>query len=348
MSTTIKEIADLAKVSRGTVDKVLHNRPGVKKETRELVLKIIKETGYKPNLIGKMLSNNNKPITIGVILTPDYNPFIQEIIIGIKNAEEELSAFNLEVLIRMTLTLEVAEQLAILNEFDSLGVDGIAVFPFNNKVIVDKLNGLSKKGIAIITFNSKIDNILDLCFVGQDHIKGGKTAAGLMTKFLNDNSDIGVIISSKNLTCHRDRLQGFKNRILESKKHINIVKIIENFDKKEIAFSATLELINKYPNIKGIYVTGGGIYGVGNALKLANKSLFLICHDLLNDSKILLEENIIDFVITQNPKEQGYQVIKILFDFLFKNMMPVDKFYEIPIHIQTKDSIWIRNIIFIY
>ena len=56
MSVTINEIAKLANVSRATVDKVIHNRPGVKKETRERVQAIIENVDYHPNLIGKALS----------------------------------------------------------------------------------------------------------------------------------------------------------------------------------------------------------------------------------------------------------------------------------------------------
>ncbi len=43
----IKELAKLADVSIGTVDRVLHNRKGVSPETKKRVLKIIEESGYK-------------------------------------------------------------------------------------------------------------------------------------------------------------------------------------------------------------------------------------------------------------------------------------------------------------
>ena len=68
MPVTIKEIAALANVSRGTVDKVLNNRPGVKDSTREKVLKIAAELHYQPNFIGKALVHSNNPIKIGIIL----------------------------------------------------------------------------------------------------------------------------------------------------------------------------------------------------------------------------------------------------------------------------------------
>ncbi|MDD3459488.1 MAG: LacI family DNA-binding transcriptional regulator, partial [Weeksellaceae bacterium] len=86
MSITIKEIAELANVSRGTVDKVLNGRPGVKSETKNRVLKIAKELNYKPNYLGKALVQHKEKTRIGVILTPEYNPYIHEIIQGIHSA----------------------------------------------------------------------------------------------------------------------------------------------------------------------------------------------------------------------------------------------------------------------
>ena len=63
MAVTIKQIAELAEVSRGTVDKVLNGRPGVKAETKDRVLRIAKELDYKPNYLGKALvrSKENYP-----------------------------------------------------------------------------------------------------------------------------------------------------------------------------------------------------------------------------------------------------------------------------------------------
>lgn len=85
MSVTIKQIAALANVSRGTVDRVLNNRPGVNPDTREKVLRIAKELHYQPNFLAKALVNSKENIKLGVILTPDYNPFIHEIIKGIED-----------------------------------------------------------------------------------------------------------------------------------------------------------------------------------------------------------------------------------------------------------------------
>ena len=51
MAVTVKQIAELANVSRGTVDRVLNNRSGVSEATRQKVLKIAKELHYEPNFL---------------------------------------------------------------------------------------------------------------------------------------------------------------------------------------------------------------------------------------------------------------------------------------------------------
>ena len=72
---TIKDVAAQAKVSIGTIDRVLHNRGQVKRGTRIQVMTIIKELGYKPNLIAKSLSLK-KSFLIAVLIPDagDSNP----------------------------------------------------------------------------------------------------------------------------------------------------------------------------------------------------------------------------------------------------------------------------------
>lgn len=341
MSVTIKQIAELANVSRGTVDKVLNHRPGVKAETQEKVLKIARELNYQPNFLGKALVQSKKPLKIGIILTPEYNPFIQEMLAGIKNAQNELNAFGIEVSVKMPVTLEPAEQISILSELELGNVHGIALFPLDNDMVRSKINRLVQNHIAILTCNSKIEGIQDFCFIGQDHYKGGRTAAGLMLKMLPNGGSVGVIISSYHLSCHKDRLRGFVDRIKESGAPIELLDIKENQDRKDEAFKITLEYLNHYPALCGLYVTGGGIGGVGSALELMkpNRSMNVICHDLTPDSAFLLESGKVDFVLGQSPELQGYLLVKTLFEYLVKKQIPEHGFLEIPITISIAESI---------
>ena len=65
---TIKKIAEIAGVSRGTVDRVLNNRPGVNAETYHKVKEIADKLGYEPNMAGQMLAARKKKIRLGFIV----------------------------------------------------------------------------------------------------------------------------------------------------------------------------------------------------------------------------------------------------------------------------------------
>lgn len=341
MGVTIKQIAELANVSRGTVDKVLNNRPGVKAETKAKILQIAKELNYQPNFLGKALVQSKDPTKLGIILTPDYNPFIQATLKGIHQAAEEFSAFGLKIDIKMLTTLEPAELVNLLNDMGADSYDGIAVFPLDDVQVKIKINQLIKQGIAIITFNSKIDGIQDLCFLGQDHIQGGAAAGGLMGRLLPGGGEIGIIISSSHLSCHQCRLKGFQQKIAQCYSNLRIIEIQENQDRKEEAFKITLEYCNHYPELKGIYITGGGISGVGSALEIAGKAgeIKVICHDLVPDTVTLLQKGTVDFAIGQSAKHQGYQLVKILFDYIIKRQKPESYHIRVPITIATEDTI---------
>ena len=96
MAVTVKQIAELANVSRGTVDRVLNNRSGVSEATRQKVLKIAKELHYEPNFLAKALVSKKESLKIGVILTPDYNPFIHDIhrLVGVSCRREAVGAWK--------------------------------------------------------------------------------------------------------------------------------------------------------------------------------------------------------------------------------------------------------------
>ena len=79
---TMKEIAALSGVSRGTVDRVLNHRGSVHPDTAARVLKIAKQLNYQPNKAGLMLAAQKKNLKIGVILFQDTNPFFQEVLKG--------------------------------------------------------------------------------------------------------------------------------------------------------------------------------------------------------------------------------------------------------------------------
>jgi LacI family transcriptional regulator len=176
---TIKEIAALAGVSRGTVDRVLNDRGAVNPETAEKIRKIAKELDYKPNRAGLVLAAQKKRLKLGVILFSTGNPFFQDVLAGIDEKAEELANYNCTVITKQ-ISFGVEAQLQTIDELLAEEVNGIAMTPYNDARIRNRINALYEQGIPVVTLNTDIENSRRLAYVGSNYTRSGATAAGLL------------------------------------------------------------------------------------------------------------------------------------------------------------------------
>lgn len=88
MDIKIDDIANLANVLRGTVDRVLHNRGRVSEKTAAKVRKIIQEMNYQPNSLGRAFAMSQKELKLGVLLTYKEQQFGDQIMSGISEGAD--------------------------------------------------------------------------------------------------------------------------------------------------------------------------------------------------------------------------------------------------------------------
>ncbi|MDO4802312.1 MAG: helix-turn-helix transcriptional regulator, partial [Prevotellaceae bacterium] len=96
----IKDIAERAGVSVGTVDRVLHNRPSVSVTARQKVEQALEEMQYQPNIYASALASN-KPYTFVMILPKHVKTaYWEEIEEGANKATSDRQDFKVELKIR--------------------------------------------------------------------------------------------------------------------------------------------------------------------------------------------------------------------------------------------------------
>ena len=340
MKPTMKAIAEAAKISRGTVDRVLNDRPGVSHEIRERVKKIAQDMGYEPNLVGKALAYQKNPFRIGVIILNRYDPFFQEVHKGVLEALNEFKDFGINLEIRMMESISIQEQLRCIKELIKENIVALALSPLEEDIIKAELQKLNSKNIKIITFNTDITKVDKLCFVGQNLVKSGRVAGELMGKMLPHGGEIVIISGSSRVKALQERIKGFTEIIESEYKALTILDVIENVMNDEDSYIVTQELISRYPKLKGIFITSRGVGGVGSALqRLNHPDRRLICNDLSDEIVKLIENKVIDVTITQEPFMQGYLPIKIFFEYFFKNQKPMSHNIYTKLQIITKENI---------
>ena len=335
---TIPEIAKLANVSIGTVDRAINNRPGISPKTKEKILEITKEYNYQPNRLSKALANN-KIVNIGMITLPNSIPFIKEIIKFAQSEAESLYDYGCRLSIKSLETFKIEEELKIIQEFIDDNFDAISIGGLDHPEIANKINLAHEKGISVVTFNADVSLSKRLCFVGQNLLLSGKIAADLLCKFMGRTGKLYILQGYHEVAAHTERLRGFMDIVKEYPK-IEIVKIDECFDDDKVAYTKTVKMLQNQPDITGIYVVASGEIGSAKAISEANLSehINFVCNDYIEGTRELLEQNIIDATILQDPEIQGRLPINILFNAIFDKQIIKQKVFETKTQIITKHS----------
>jgi LacI family transcriptional regulator len=133
MSVTTGEIAKICGVSRGTVDRALHGRPGISPETRKKIIETAQKLGYRTNFVARSLVKGETK-TLGVVAFDLYNRFFAQMVNAIEFRARELGYF-----IYLTLTNKDAEiEKKCIEHLVDRRVDGMLLCSVNNSYDYDK------------------------------------------------------------------------------------------------------------------------------------------------------------------------------------------------------------------
>lgn len=336
---TIKEIAELAGVSRGTVDRVLNNRGAVNPRTARKILEIAQALDYKPNKAGIVLAAQKKNLKIGVILFDTGNPFFDDVLEGVNRKSQELGGYNCSVLVTR-VGFDLTAQLDAMDEMVSQGVSGIVLSPYNDPLISDKINELDGRGIPVITTNTDIENSSRLAYVGCNFYRSGETAAGLMHLIAGNEVYAGIVTGSSKVLCHTDRIAGFRDRIESHYPGIRIVDTIENSDDEFESYDRTLSLLKDHPEINALYFAAGGVYGGCRAVLAAGrKDITIISCDKVSTTRDMVLQGVIAATICQQPLIQGTKPLDLLFSCLTTGEKPEKEYHYTTVDIRIRENI---------
>ena len=337
---TIKEIADLAGVSRGTVDRVLNKRGSVNPQTAEKILEIAQALDYKPNRAGLVLAAQKKNLKLGVILFGEGNPFFDEVIDGIHHKEEDLACYNCTISIKR-VAVDTEEQIRAIDEFVAEGVNGIAISPTNDARLASKINELCDMDIPVVSLNTDITNCKRIAFVGSNYYQSGATAAGLMRLIAKgEDVNVGIIAGSSEVLCHTERIAGFKHAI-EKYNHIKVVETIMNHDDDFVSYDMTSQLLKSHPEINALFFAAGGVYGGCRSVLAQDraKDMTIITFDQVESTKEMIQKDVISATICQEPFVQGSKPLDILFTYLATGELPEQEYNYTAVDIRIKENL---------
>lgn len=314
---TIKEIARICGVSRGTVDRVVNKRGRVKPETEEMIMRVIAEHGYTKNTVAQALTVKKKEPVIGVILCSEGNPFFDDVIDGFKKAEEDLRDYGVSMILRTMCGHSVSEQLALIDGLAGK-ISALVIQPINSRRIAARLLALREEGVPAVTVNTDIDTHVRSCYVGSHYETGGAVAAGMMALVTGGRAKLAVVEGVHTLMGHVLRQKGFEEHLKKTCPGIEIVSRAPALDDPEQAYRAAKGMLFAHPEIDAMFVVAAGVYDACRAVIDAGreKDVRVVAYDDVPSTKEMMRRGIVRAVVCQQPFEQGWRAAHEAFELI--------------------------------
>lgn len=346
---TLQDIAKELGITKGTVDRAIHNRPDVSRETRDKVMELVRKYGYTADRAARTLSLRSKKLRIGVILQSTPQFFWDSLKSGIKKGESELFGYKTELIFReLKNPRQAVDIVNIMDEFIHDRVDAVMLVPVNNRSVKEKIDEACDNNIPVITLNDDINDSKRLFYVGPQMQQSGRLAGELMGRFLKGAGKVMVINGSIESLEYQERFKGFSDVLQERFSSINVIaSYIYNLNELGNSGDTVLKgILENMQDIDGIYdVDGASLFNVASILKgfRKEKEVVLIGHEIWSGVRELIEDGVIDACISQDPYSQGYFSIKLLYSYIADGQKPQYDKLNTKLDIIVKENVTFQD-----
>jgi len=308
LRSTLIDIAKESGVSTATVDRVLNKRSGVSERTRTIVM----ETAHRLGYFGTPRTGSDK-IRLDFVLPLGTNSFINHLRRQIERqcAAQEIVEHHIHDVEGFN-PLSLAQKLfEIRNQ-----TQGVGLIALDHPTVREAMRSLADAGVQVVTLVSDILHVQRTGYVGIDNRAAGRLGGYLLGRFLPSNQPRKVALFAGSLSYrgHEEREMGFRHMIAEEFPHLEVVELREIRDDRQRAYEEAAALLQRHPDLAGIYNIGAGNSGIGQAIQefSKQKSIIFIGHELTDHSKTLLLSGTMDAVIDQNPRVEAREAISML------------------------------------
>ncbi|MBQ9310302.1 MAG: LacI family DNA-binding transcriptional regulator [Bacteroidales bacterium] len=322
---TIKQIAELAGVSPGTVDRVLHNRGKVSAENLETITKILEDIGYKANIHASAIALK-KSFSI-VLLIPGITPgdFWEGIVKGFESGIREYSDVDIEITYVTYDQYDVDSFKLESGKVFEIKPDGVIIGPTFLQDTVEFCKRLDETRIPFIFIDTVIPGTNPIAHFSANQEQCGRLLGQLLDLTTDNDSEI-AIFSSKRAGSESYNSISRKKALIEEiseRKHLNRIKETE-FSIHDDSFEKDIiEYLSNNSKIRSIAILNSRGSLIARLLKKNGiNNVHIGCFDLTSNNKECLQDESISFVIYQNPEKQAFEALKSMIAYLIFGKIP--------------------------
>src|SRR5216684_2054042 len=317
----IKDIARALGISIGTVDRAIHGRGGINAITKERVLKMAQNLGYKPNLAARYLKAPRQ-VRVSVNLPARIGSFFDAVRAGIRDASSPFQA-GVDLHFRTHPALGEGDEELFREALDD-GSKGIIIAPGHPAQLKVWIRRAAQRGIPVVCVSTDAPSTERLTAVSADPFISGAIVGELLDRMVRDSGTVGVFTGDLSTIDHSEKVRGFKHSLGSLNGSLAVSGVIETHDDETTAYKQARKLLARDRSLKAIYVSTANSITVIRALEELDpeRRIAVVTTDLFPQLVPFLKSGRVLATIYQRPETQGRMAFEALHHFLVEGKCP--------------------------
>lgn len=264
---TIRDVAREAGVSVSTVDRALNGRMTVRDDTLRKIAEAAHRVGYHARgLFDHRIVEAVPEMRLGFFLLKEKQEFYRNFVREIERAVRERRDVRGRAEIRFAQSQSPEEFAEILRGLGE-SCDAIAGVAVNHQMLDQVVEDLKFKGVPTFSLLNDFAQGIRRNYIGLNNMKVGRQAAWMITQTCPAPGKLAIFVGGNRWHGHDLREVGFRAYARENAPAFTVLDTLVNLETRQLTYEATLDLLTRHPDLKGIYVAGGGMEGAIAALR---------------------------------------------------------------------------------
>ncbi len=338
---TITDVATAAGVSVATVDRVLNGREKVREETARRVYDAARQIGYHAApLIGQRLQSDVPEVRLGFVLHKEKQAFWQSVAAEVERAVHQAT----HIRGRCTVEFAVSQSPADFGRL-MLGmrgrVDAIAASAVTHHEITDVVTQLRSDGIPTFAIFNDFAQGVRQSYVGLNNLKVGRIAASVIAMAAHRPGKLALFVGGYRWHGHELRETGYRSYFRESAPQFTVLDTLVNLETRQLTYEATLDLLQRHPDLRGIYCAGGGMEGAIAAVREARApgEVILVVNEITPESRSALIDRYVTMVIATPLQVMFRDLVMLMSDAAQKGMTDLTGQHFLPATLILPESV---------
>jgi LacI family transcriptional regulator len=299
-------LAEAAGVSIATVDRALNGRGTVSPGTRTLILDAALRTGHPAvaRLEGREHKTPLPEVRFGILLHKQGQDFYKAFAEELHRSISRIQGIQGRLVLEFSTSQSPSEMAQNMRAMEGR-CDILAATAVNHIEITSAVEDLKSKNLRVISLLSDFAQGVRYGYFGLNNLKMGRTAGWVSALAAKGPGKLLLFVGGHRWHGHELREIGYRTYLREVAPQFEVLETIINLETRQLTYETTLAALSRYPDLRGIYVAGGGMEGAIAAIREVRVAgeIVLVCPALTAESRRGLAEGVVTLV-SDTPLEK--------------------------------------------